>query len=237
MRTTFIVLLAVVSIACANTSALHAAGVVSVSYVPPGLSPGDTYQIAFVTEGVTPAVDPSISHYDSFVNAEAVSPGAITETWGIEWSAVAATFEEYDAAVNAGVSAPVYLLDGTLIATGELDFWDGDHASAISRNQYGDEKVTPVWTGMYDDGGAHFVLGDISLGWATSGYSASANGLWASNGYGMYTLQWSMYAISEELTVIPEPTTLSTSLMLTGLGTIVGFARRKRERSTVASQV
>ena len=67
---------------------LHAAGVVSVPFVPAGLSPGDTYQIAFVTAGATDAIDPDIDFYDSFVADQAALIGAITETWAIEWSAV-----------------------------------------------------------------------------------------------------------------------------------------------------
>lgn len=236
MRKSYIALcvVAALAFACANTSAMFAAGVVSVPFVPAGLSPGDTYQVAFVTDSVTDAVSTSLSTYDAFVESEAVEPGAITVNWGIGWSPIVATFEEPYAILNAGIAAPVYLLDGDLLANDSADFWDGELGAPFGVDQYG-KTVTEewVWSGFDSTGGRLVACETNPLHQCAQ---VSIN-FWGSVRFAPTTDVARVFAVSEVLTVVPEPTTISTCLMLTGLGAISGFSRRKRDRPTVASQV
>lgn len=235
MRKITLSMYAMAAIACFNTSALFANGVVSVSYVPPGLSPGDTYQIAFVTSGTRDALEASIAAYDAFVQAQAVLPGAITESWGVGWSAIAATISDPDGQLNSGISGPVYRIDGTLIALDQLDMWDADLVNSISVDQYGQFRDIDVWTGM-EWGGSTLGLGlGVQNAWV--GISTSSTFWWAQNKIEPNNRLNAIYAVSEVITVIPEPTTLGTWLMLTGFGAIGSFARRKRVRPSVPSQV
>jgi len=84
--------------------ALFAAGFVAsmistsayaVLFVPVGLAPGDSYQLAFVTSATTNATSSDINSYNSFVQAAADAAG-IGSSEGVTWSAIAST-----SAINA----------------------------------------------------------------------------------------------------------------------------------------
>ena len=81
--------------------------------IPPGLKPGDTYHLAFVTTGTTNALSPYVDTYNSFVTQQASLPGAVTQGYGVNWYAIAST-PTVDARDNVPISGPVYLLNGLL---------------------------------------------------------------------------------------------------------------------------
>jgi hypothetical protein len=101
--------------------------------VPAGLSPGDTYQLVFVTAGLTDALSTDIADYNNFVQTQAALNPTMTGTdSGVTYSAIGSTLA-VDANDNALVSAPVYLVDGSaLVATSFIDFWDGTLDQALS---------------------------------------------------------------------------------------------------------
>ena len=103
--------------------------------MPDGLSRGDTYHLAFVTSGTRDATSTDIADYNTFVQNEAQRAGAITKDWGIQWFAIGSTATK-NAHDNAEVRAPVYMLDGTQIATGYFDMWDGALLHDLNMNQY-----------------------------------------------------------------------------------------------------
>lgn len=240
-RRIYITFCAIAAFACFNTTTVLGAGVISVPFVPAGLSFGDTYQIAFVTAGVTDATSPDKSYYDAFVADEADASGALTETWGIGWSAIVASLNDPDAKGNAGISAPVYLLDGTYIAADAVDFWDGFHEAGMDVDQFGlasgGGALGTVWTGIHDPTGG-VVTTTHSLGYASSGaYVGTAtisDGGWSTGGIepNLGNMR-AIYAVSETLTVIPEPTTFGTCVLMSGVGAMFGFGRRKRECPTI----
>ena len=93
--------------------------------VPAGLSPGDTYHLAFVTHGTTNATSYNIDDYNSFVQAQtALNPSLTGTHMGVVYKAIGSTIEKA-ANVNALVSGPVYLLNGTKIVDDFADMWDG----------------------------------------------------------------------------------------------------------------
>lgn len=129
---------------------------------PTGLNPGDRYQLVFVTEGATDATSIDIAYYNAFVQSEATRSGALTENIATNWTAIASTTSSFgpsgtDAWINALVSAPVYRVDGFLVATGFEDMWDGTLNTAISYDQFGDTASGDAvrqfpWTGSASDG-------------------------------------------------------------------------------------
>ncbi|MDG2381227.1 MAG: PEP-CTERM sorting domain-containing protein [Pirellulaceae bacterium] len=206
--------------------------------VPAGLVAGQKYHLVFVTSGTTTApLSSHIGHYNDFVNREAVQQDAITKDWGTEWFAIGST-SQVNARDNAVVSAPVYLLDGTTqIAAGEVDMWDGDILSSLAIDQkgvYGVNSTLHVWTGSSAAG----YSGDYDsyLGSVTprAGWHPAIGHWWLSDQNKNYSETFSMYALSEVLTVppsnaIPEPTSL---LVWTGLATAGVWVTRRRRRKS-----
>ncbi len=179
-------------------------------FVPAGLNPGDVYQLAFVTTGTTTATSAVIQDYNAFVNAQgALSPALTGTNMGVTWSAIGST-TTVNAQTNAFVQAPVYLLNSTQIATGFADFWDGSLLTPLNIDQFGQASgATIAWTGSFFDGTVSvppgYALGG-ALGLARSGNPQKSNVEWVFDGLGYaQTQQFPMYALSNPLTVVPEP--------------------------------
>jgi hypothetical protein len=147
----------------------------TIATVPPGLNPGDTYRLVFVTSTTRDAASANIADYNTHVSAAAA---AVTElnALGTTWTCIGSTN-----AVNANAntltrasdpSAPIYRLDGAPVATGNTDLWDGSIANAIKINELGNAVDVYVWTGTIGQGtkwGGH-PLGDAP-GWVIHGDS------------------------------------------------------------------
>jgi hypothetical protein len=138
--------------------------------VPPGLAPGEAYQLAFVTSGTTVATSADISYYNSFVQSVADAAN-IGSSLGITWSAIAST-ESTDANTNAVVSGKVFNMNGELLAFSFSDFWDGTHTLGvgIDFNENGTGRNSNVWTGSNADGSraVDHALGDLTAWWGES---------------------------------------------------------------------
>ncbi|MEM9670371.1 MAG: hypothetical protein AAF950_15720 [Pseudomonadota bacterium] len=84
--------------------------------VPPGLSPGDTFFVVFVTSGVTSANITS-AQLEAFADAQAATgpdTGMITG-----WTALQGHMDgtlTTTSAFGGDVTSPIYLTDGTLVA-------------------------------------------------------------------------------------------------------------------------
>jgi hypothetical protein len=82
---------------------------------PAGLSPGQSFRFAFVTDGITGASSSNIADYNNFVNSQA--GGATYNGVVVTWIAIAST-STVNAIDNVGQTAtPVYLADGTRVTT------------------------------------------------------------------------------------------------------------------------
>ena len=211
---------------------------------PPGLVPGDTFRVVFLTDGTTLATSSNIDYYNTFVNTQA---GSVTyDGQAVTFTAIGST-----STVNAidnipgSSSAPVYLVNGTEVAssttTATGGLWSGTIMSPIDLDLAGKTgPLVPVWTGTQASGiGSPDVpLGgtNTSLGLAVSvvGDPASVNSTWVDLIDGPNAVNSSpMYGISEVLTVaqsVPEPS--SAVLIVTGLGVglAVAWARRRAQR-------
>jgi len=185
---------------------------------------GDTYHLVFLTEGTTQATSSDIATYNAFVNAEAAL-SALQGVSSLTWYVVAST-NTVNAVANAPVSAPVYLLNGNLVASDASVFYGSPVISnLIQINQHGvTSSVNNPWTGSRRNG----TLLSTSRGLGTSSPSFGASG--TNNNYiesfagGVANTQFRpLYGMSGPLTVIPEP----ASLVLFGLGGLLMLKRRK----------
>ncbi|MDA1236798.1 MAG: PEP-CTERM sorting domain-containing protein [Acidobacteria bacterium] len=152
---------------------------------------------------------------------------------------------------NAVVSAAVYLPDGTKIADDSADMWDATIQNTINIDEFGQTvgNGTQVWTGSratfagqwgYPAEWPYGAGGNAT----TAGFHWNALGDRGPGGYyrvgqvGLTNSQWinvnesnasarAFYALSEELTIIPEP----SALALAGLGFLgLTFRRRRQTR-------
>ena len=197
---------------------------------PAGLSAGDHFRFVFVTDGVRDATSSNIADYDGFVSAEA--GGATYNGAAVDWIAIVST-DSVDAIDHVGqATAPVYLPDGTLVATTTTPagLWSGALLHGIDLDLSGNLVQTFVWTGTNPTGtGFGGPLGSPPT--PQVGSTTDSDGAWIDSGRSNLGDVRPFYGISPVLTVpqaVPEP----SSLALYGLGAValVGYARRLRSR-------
>jgi hypothetical protein len=201
--------------------------------VPGELKLGDTYHLVFLTKEKQNAFSTSIGTYNIFVQSQAAQNSILTgPDLGVYWFVRGTTLND-DARGNAVVSAPVYLLDGsTKVADGFDDIWDGEIYFPINVDQFGSIVGSPdtIFTGSNSDGTTHFDGVQRFLGSTSNvalGDPTATNSNWISSAFtSVWSDERSFYALSEELTVVPEPA--AGSLVASGL--LIVFWRRRRLR-------
>lgn len=194
--------------------------------VPPSLSPGEQYRLAFRTGARTNALSSDIEFYNAFVTNVANTVPQLAQlgtTWKIigSTSAVDAT-ENTSTNPSSSVGVSIFRLDGALVASSNADLWDGSIGAEISTFENG-EFINPtgafpspsVWTGTNADGysAGIFVLGG-SIHASIIGVIGFGGGddwiVWDSD---TKTSLKSVYAISGVLTVVPEPGSMVLALI------------------------
>ena len=192
--------------------------------VPSSLIPGETFQIAFVTnsvlqrdllDGADDGSDNSdISQWNSWVNDQAAASVHATSAADIaelSWNAIAST-TLVAARDNALVSGPVYRIDRNQVATGFADMWDASLMNAIEVDENGILQSGHVWAGgpSYSSNGA---IGGQPLGNGTAsasrGYIGTDNKWFGHGGHiarGPDDSQTRVYALSEVISVAADAT-------------------------------
>ena len=198
--------------------------------VPTDLNVGDKYRLAFVTSTTRDATSSNIADYNSFVAAVAAGQPELAAL-GTTWSVIGST-ATVDARDNTGTNpsatgVPIYRLDDTRIANSNADLWDGSLLAILDKREDGSLSVSAfVWTGtgilgFGASGGEHLGNSFVEVG-----LTSSVGGGWidSSNFFSFDVRKF--YAMSGELTVVPEP----SSLFLVGIGAtaVVGWQLRRR---------
>ncbi|MCX6996375.1 MAG: autotransporter-associated beta strand repeat-containing protein, partial [Kiritimatiellaeota bacterium] len=184
------------------------------------------YRLVFVSSTTRNANSQFIADYDTHVSNAANAVPSLNAL-GTTWLAIGSTGPHGGGATvlapahtstgTGDASYPIYRLDGTLVATGNADLWDGTLAASISVNESGNPLSTMVWTGTKSDGtiDGDWYLGDTGGGWRYYGNSADTAGTWTQNlGQDGVTLH-SLYGISLVITagkganLLPTTTTMA----------------------------
>jgi hypothetical protein len=199
---------------CGIALATHARAFAAPVVVPAGLPAGAPYRLAFVSNTAETANSTDIADYNAFVTGVANSDPLLASL-GTTWSAIVST-STVDARDNtntnpASLGVPIYNLDGQLVATSNVDLWDGTIANAILYDQNGDQPPPGnqvVWTGTQPAGIAAEPLGIAFPSWGEGNYATRD---WVFSSYGTYGADrnFLFYGISGVLTAVPEPSTLA----------------------------
>lgn len=200
--------------------------------VPTDLNPGDSYRFIFVTDGTINATSNDVAVYNAFVTAQATAVTELDEL-ATTWTAIVST-QSVDARDNTttnpslSTGVPIYLFDGTRIATNYTDLWDESIENPINLTQTTKTVTSTVWTGTGGDG-AEFTYYDGPLGAATqaiAGRTNVTNTNWVRGPQENSSTSLPLYGISGILTVpVPEPTSLS---LIGGLIALLSVAIRRR---------
>jgi len=207
---------------------IHMSPATAEIHVPPGLNPGDPYHLAFVSSTVRDAYSADITDYDAHVQAAADAAG-IGVTEGVSWYAIGST-SFVDARDHAAVSAPVHRLDGVKIADGYADLWDGTILAPLFVTELGDSSESEVWTGTDRFGVASNPLGAPVYNWVEWGrcLTSDTDFRWLASGMKQPHELLPLYALSEQLVVVPEPS--SSLLILTAASLVVVYGAYRRRR-------
>jgi len=228
-----LVVLAIVGIAArSDGSTLYA--------VPPGLTPGETYRLVFITDGVYTSTDYSIADYNSEVNAEANAVGSLAAL-NTTWTVIGST-PTVNAIDNIGQDpgVPIYNTAGLLVAndatTNSGGLFSGSIFTPIEYDENGNLHAVFVFTGTNANGVVSYAplgpgFGCCSYG-ALLGIPSHTDSQWVQytvGSSGCTSCSNSLYAISGILTVpTPEP---STGAMAFLGGVILLFAMRREQLS------
>ena len=200
---------------------------------PADLNPGEEYRLVFTTSNVRDAVSTEIADYNMFVQATA-DAAPVVGSWGMRWTAIASTSATAaidNTMTNGGLSVPIYSVDGTRIADGYGDLWDGDIDNPISVTELGAQPpasdLSPaVWTGTSLFGAPDRFL---PLG---SSEQASIHGAWSETSFLWlndtairFETELPLYAMSEVLVAVPEATTILWPCLIA-----IAFAVRPKRR-------
>lgn len=201
--------------------------------VPTDLNLGDKYRLAFVTSTGRDGSSNDIADYNSFVAAVAAGVPELAAL-GATWTAIAST-ATVAARDNTGTNpsspgVPIYLLNDTRIAENNADLWDGTLLAAININQGNLPQIDPVqvWTGTDSDGTAfqENYLGSPAEP-AIFGFSSHIGFAWIIVHTADHDIRYPFYGLSDELTVVPEPGTMT--LVCIGATAVVAWRLRRRQ--------
>lgn len=223
-------LLSVLSVFAFAAIAAGTASASSIIVTPTGLVAGDQFRTIFVTSATSSGISSDLSTYDSVVTTDA--NGATYNGVVINWKAIVSnstTSASDHIGLTSASTVPIYLVDGSLVSTGNL--WSGSLLSAVNLGITGAEiEGQYVWTGTLANGtiSAGKALGASEV---RTGRLDRSNSEWIDHGEASQDNDhFKVYGISDVLTVpsaVPEPSTV----MLAGLGGLAALAysfKRKR---------
>ena len=196
--------------------ALNAAPILT----PPSLSPGDSYQLLFVTSALVDArtFSTNISAYDAFVQNVANLAGLNTiNGQPVTWLAIGST-DTTNAKDHDIQSAAIYNLQAQLLfPPGTLWVDITQPHVPVLYNEFGTAEPFPVYTGTLPSGlgASGSTLGGDPL-IVIGGFANLTGEPWVDDGGLAGALP--LYALSSPITVVPEPSAIQ--LLVVGLATL-----------------
>lgn len=189
---------------------------------------GDRFRLAFVTSAKRNALSADNGDYNSWVQ-QVADNSPLTAALGLKWQAIVST-PTVDARENVGVYGAVYRLDGA-----PLYLWSPEATTSSQFDFNLTEHGTPlrddvlVWTGTDSNMKSSSPLGTLS---PRSGLADGITTAWMDGGPKLSAHErHSLYAISEFLFVVPEPSSFAASrLVIVGLLVYV-FQFKRQSRS------
>ena len=201
---------------------------------PAGLTLGETFRFAFVTDGSISAFSGNIATYDTFVNQQA--HGATYAGHTVTWQAIGST-SRVNAIDHIGVHPAIqgiFLVSGTEVSPGDgtSGLWSGSLISPIDKDINGATAFSfAIYTGTSPHGVALHPLGGFPS--VVFGDSADSNSRWVDLiPFPLPFIPERMYGISQVLTVVPEP----SGGLLAVIGGLIGpvlvrFRKSRKEQS------
>jgi hypothetical protein len=203
-------------------------------------APGDAYRLAFITSTMPGATLTDIADYNALVQGLADAAGLGDATWNVIGSTDAVDARD-NTSTNPtvdGVGCPILLVDGiTVVANDNADLWDHSIQHIINLTETGETKSHWPFTGTYWDGtnatgkpGTNPNAGALgtSLPETTQGNGGSTTDwVWRQSTNDPNATPLPLYAMSDQLTVVPEPSTFALAAL--GLLGLMGFAWRRRK--------
>jgi hypothetical protein len=201
-------------------------------FQPAGLSPGDEYQLIFTTEGQRDATVGEFEAYVIFVNAEAARSDL---TRDVSWLPIVSLVSsdgttQLHARDLVPVSAPVYTLSGMRFS--EVGLFDTVPTATPNYDQFG-EQLNVSWgvaTGTRGDGMAQDPLPSEKISVGTN-FDLEDNG-WIVDDDEPSIQLYHFYAVSDVITVVPEPHFSYFTVIVVGL-TTAGLTRPRRTRNVM----
>jgi hypothetical protein len=225
----------------ANAALVGQLGILDTSGINPATGEqwkyGDKYHLVYVTTATTTATSTEIADYNAFVQGDANNQTVGGVNLGsVNWFALGSTAST-NAINNAVITGPVFDIYHSLnpgdsatgsgfLATDAADFWDFMFPGTVGQNSGNPLSNlsggnNDVWTGTQAGGTASSALG---AGTSSRRHWTGWSNWVATNATSANSSLLPMVALSQELTVIPEP----ASLGLLGLGGLLLMGRRRR---------
>lgn len=232
---------ALISFATIGTAPAWANAIVA----PAGLAPGATFQLIFVTDQSYQATDPNLDYYNTAVQNDADDAGLGTYNGSpVIWQVVGETASSPGfppLLPNSSTSPALYNLNGVLVAAAGQDPYTTTLLSAPDIDQNGNVRSTFVWTGIIPSVSCVFSSSCLGQSAPSYGVNSDINIDWFTDfGYvNMYS--FSLYAVSQTLTVpgaaTPAPEPASTTALGVGLAGLWVVRRRRKAALNQRSRV
>lgn len=217
-------------------------------FQPDGLSAGDQYRLLFTTSKRIDATSGDINVYNEFVQSVA-DAAPVVGSWGLDWRAIVSTATVH-ASDNADIryedresGMKLYRVDGKFLGEIRTFFPNQDGGGPLVRFNVTelDTEIPPDPPTKFFVGSAVWIgtssTGEISgpLGGPQAGTSAQDLAAFWGGSFGLpNTLELPLIAISEVITVVPEP----SSWHLGGLAlAMMTFRKRRPHRLPPTHQI